>query len=218
MTFPGRFDIEQSTGCNYDKVVIYNSDAVDNVLKNAVCSATSLAQLDKFGPYCGFSAPSESIISSGNRVVVEFCSDSSSTGRGFQLTSKEVAGNPAPSSGSDCNIDVIVDKSHIVTFYNAAGYPSFTKCNYKFTSKNGKTLKVNANRFNLEGYLGCRYDSLKIIDNGDLVGTYCGTNGPKNVRSSGSSVQLQFNSDQYTNGKGFSLTIEGICQTVKPKC
>ncbi|XP_055341593.1 ovochymase-like [Paramacrobiotus metropolitanus] len=212
----GRFGMESSSSCNYDYVVIHDSD-VDTVLSRPACSSLNNARPNKIGPFCGNNRPN-AILTAGNRAVVEFCSDSSQTGPGFEIRYKQVTPPPptaAPPTGNTCNEVVVVDGRHTLAHFGNAGYQPFLKCSYSYTSKNGKALKVNSQQFNMEGIIGCRYDRVSLFDGDNSgaasLGIFCGTNGPKNVRTTGSQLHITFVSDEYTNGKGFVLTIEESC-------
>ncbi|GAU96104.1 hypothetical protein RvY_07594 [Ramazzottius varieornatus] len=215
VNFPERFDIEYNSRCSFDYLIIYDSAAVSTVSGRAPCTSQSAVPSTTFyGPYCGFTAP-EAFTSSGNQLIVEFCTDSSGTATGFDLA-YAISTGPAP-SGTTCNEEVVVDKRHQVINYKSNGQlPSFSNCAYKYTSKSGRPLKVSATRFAIEGILGCRYDYVNVHDGASaaapVLGRFCGTNGPQNVRSTGNSMYITYTSDEYTNGKGYSLVIEESCR------
>ncbi|OQV18176.1 putative Ovochymase-2 [Hypsibius exemplaris] len=218
LTFGGRFDIENSQGCQYDALHIYDTQSVAAVTRNQVCSQQSLTLPGHKGPFCGFTKP-RPLVSTGNQVVIEFCTDTSSTATGFDIqystNGAVVATTRAPTVATVCNENVVVDGRHTVTYYSNTELPNYLDCKYSYRSKSGRPLKVTATRFSLEGVLGCRYDSLKVYDGPNatvaLIGTFCGTNGPSSVRTTGSNLYMTLTSDEYTNGKGISLEIEESC-------
>ncbi|XP_030830326.1 tolloid-like protein 2 [Strongylocentrotus purpuratus] len=66
---------------------------------------------------------------------------------------------------------------------------------------------VDVDDFNLEASTACRFDSLSIYDgsdtSADLIGVYCGTEGPGIVTSTGSSLFLRMESDITGTRSGF---------------
>ena len=72
----------------------------------------------------------------------------------------------------------------------------------------------------IEDAARCFYDYLQIYDgsssNANLVGKYCGTVQPTDVRSTGNKMFLNFHSDDRQNRRGFKLTWKSVKKT-EPK-
>ena len=72
--------------------------------------------------------------------------------------------------------------------------------------KQGNSIRLNFDPFDLEYSLTCRYDYLKIYNifpsNIHLAATFCGT-GVRTFQSNSSEVLVEFRSDESTAGNGF---------------
>ena len=70
-------------------------------------------------------------------------------------------------------------------------------------------IELNFIEFDIENHVTCIYDNLKIYDGPDdsspLIDTYCNSNVPTVVNSTGSAITLVFHSDEIVEGTGFKV-------------
>lgn len=82
-------------------------------------------------------------------------------------------------------------------------------CVYKITVPSGHQIELNIKNFTLEEVFNCRFDRLEIRNGGletsPLIGTFCGTQYPKTLRSMSNQMLLTFVSDASRNDIGFDI-------------
>lgn len=122
-------------------------------------------------------------------------------------------------------VQVIMANQQISTcstlFYDAGGYASnysnLTDYITTFTAPSSTNpIKVTFSSFDIEDYVNCGYDYLKIYNglntSSPLIGTYCGTNSPGIVTSTDPSGALtfKFHADEGVTGTGWQAIISCV--------
>lgn len=163
------------------------------------------------GKFCGEKKPGQ-FISSFNQMHIEFASDSSVFGRGFQANYTFI--------DTECG-GLIRDTSEVVrppmdTDGNGV-YKSNAKCRWLIQAPLGYVIQINIQNFDLEADSTCKYDYVKIFDNstasGDIIGPFCGQNAPKVITTVGNLATILFVSDTSTAKDGFTITFNFIEST-----
>nr|UXE46266.1 chymotrypsinogen [Branchiostoma japonicum] len=88
-----------------------------------------------------------------------------------------------------------------------SNYGNDLRCEYVFPA-NGQLLQISFTHFHLEAassWSGSCYDTVTVYEGSNLVGTYCGTNGPANIATR-SEVRIVFSTDYSVTTAGFSLS------------
>ncbi|XP_071985256.1 CUB domain-containing protein 2 isoform X2 [Engystomops pustulosus] len=81
----------------------------------------------------------------------------------------------------------------------------------------GSTIQLTFQEFKLEYHDACDYDYVRIYngasrDEGNLIGTFCGSQTPPNLTSSWHVLSVIFHSDKHVGSSGFSATYrKDIC-------
>lgn len=85
-------------------------------------------------------------------------------------------------------------------------YRDFLHCTWTISVDEGFYIKLLFTVFDVEYYPNCSYDYLRLIEQGKIMGTYCGTFQQRHAisdwKSKGNRIQLVFHSD-YSNEKNF---------------
>jgi cubilin len=188
------FDIEQHSTCEFDYLEIFDSSAAEN--------STSL------GRFCGSNKPDEKV-SSFNHMHIEFASDTSVFGRGFQANYSFV--------DVKCG-GLIKDAKELVKppmDENENGvYEPNSLCKWLILAPKGFVIQMNVLDFELEHDSACKYDYLTIYNNGsgngEQIGPYCGTNVPKVITTVDNIATIVFASDSSTSKDGFTISFNFI--------
>ncbi|XP_041824165.1 cubilin [Melanotaenia boesemani] len=148
------------------------------------------------GRFCGSSLPSNYTSVTGHVLWVKFVSDASDSGAGFRATFAHLYG-----------IDVVGESGEIASPLYPRTYPNNAHYRWTITVDGDSFIQIRFVDMDIEDLYDCYYDHLKIFDGPDVnhysIGTFCGLDLPPPVRSSGSSVTLQFLSDSVMGGRGF---------------
>ena len=110
------------------------------------------------------------------------------------------------------------------------GYPGdyerYRRCEYVIRTRPDSRIRLDFDRFDLEGASDCRYDSVEIRDGergtNELIGKYCGRRNLTNIVSKSNVLYVKFVSDSTTQFKGFLAKwrrVSPFATTKKPgKC
>ncbi|XP_072300308.1 neuropilin-2-like isoform X2 [Eucyclogobius newberryi] len=192
LNFNPHFEIER-LDCKYDFIEIR-----DGTSENA----------DVLGRHCSTIAPPP-IISSGPALQIRFVSDYAHQGAGFSLryeiykTGSEFCFRNFSSSTGMFESPGFPDK-----------YPHNLECSYMIIAPPLMDITLTFMTFDLEndplqvGEGDCKYDWLDVWDGlpqvSPLIGRYCGTKIPPEIRSSSGLLSLSFHTDMAVAKDGFS--------------
>ncbi|XP_015810319.3 cubilin [Nothobranchius furzeri] len=148
------------------------------------------------GRFCGNTLPSNYTSVIGHILWVQFVSDQSVSGAGFRAIFSHLYG-----------VDVTGESGQIASPLYPRFYPNNADYRWTITVEGGSYVQISFLDMDIEDLYDCYYDQLKIFDGPDVhhysLGTFCGLNLPGPIRSSGSTVTLQFRSDSVVAGRGF---------------
>ncbi|KAM6900418.1 cubilin [Xenentodon cancila] len=174
------FHLQEGAGCQNDYLEIREGNSTGPLV----------------GRFCGTSLPSNYTSVIGHILWVKFVSDASISGAGFRATFSHLYG-----------IDVTGDFGQIASPLYPRTYPNNANYRWTVTVDGDRFVQIRFLDMDIEDLYNCRYDQLKIFDGPDVhhypIGTFCGLAPPHLVRSSGSTVTLQFQSDSVVAGRGF---------------
>lgn len=188
------FDIEQHSSCEFDYLQIFDGSTADNSTR--------------LGRFCGDKKPGI-FTSTFNHLHIEFASDSSVFGRGFMAN--------YTFSDIECG-GLIKDSKEIVKppmqVDGDGFYKSNSVCRWLIKAPPGHVIQMNIINFDLELDSQCKYDYIKIFNNGsgngDEVGPFCGSNAPKVITTVDNMATILFVSDSSTVKDGFTITFNFI--------
>ncbi|XP_078536417.1 neuropilin-2 isoform X1 [Lissotriton helveticus] len=192
LNFNPHFEIEKHD-CKYDFIEIRDGD-----------SETA----ETLGKHCGNIAPA-AIISSGPSLYIRFISDYARQGAGFSLRYELFK-----TGSEDCSRNFRGSNGTIESPGFPDKYPHNLECTFTILAKPKQEIVLQFLTFDLEhdplqgGEGDCKYDWLDIWDGiptvGPLIGRYCGTKTPSEIRSSTGILSLSFHTDMAVAKDGFS--------------
>uniref|UniRef100_A0A3P8SX64 Cubilin n=1 Tax=Amphiprion percula TaxID=161767 RepID=A0A3P8SX64_AMPPE len=148
------------------------------------------------GRFCGDSLPSNYTSVVGHILWVKFVSDASTSGAGFRATFSHLYG-----------IDVVGESGQIASPLYPRTYPNNADYRWTITVDGDSYIQIRFLDMDIEDLYDCYYDQLKIFDGPTVdyypLGTFCGVALPHLLRSTGSTVTLEFRSDSWHGGRGF---------------
>ncbi|KAM4723162.1 embryonic protein UVS.2-like [Rhinophrynus dorsalis] len=176
------FDVQSSSDCSSDYIKVYDGASTNSpLLLEKTCGIGQIPPL----------------ISSTNRMLVEFVSDASTTATGFKASYSAVR----------CGGTYYTPSRNITSPGYPQTYPSNMDCEYLITAPLSYKVSLSISKFNVEPGYQCKYDSLEVHDgdsvNAALMGKYCSTVVIPTLVSSGRSMLLKFHSDSSKNYEGF---------------
>lgn len=187
-------DIESHSQCDFDNLEVFDGFQAENV--------TSL------GRFCGQEKPGI-FTSTFNHLHVHFSCDASINGRGFFANYSFV--------DVECG-GIIKDASEMIkspmdTDGNGV-YVSGAICQWLVYAPKGSVIQMSFLNFELEQDSMCKYDFVKIFNNGsgkgDVVGPFCGTNAPKVITTTDNIATVYFQTDTSTAKEGFTISLAFI--------
>ncbi|KAA3681817.1 uncharacterized protein DEA37_0009101, partial [Paragonimus westermani] len=186
------FDLESHPQCNYDLVVAY-----DGLSKTAPV----------LGQYCGSRKPAP-IISTQNKLLLTFKSDSSVQRKGFRAQHTTVCGGHLMAEQSVQNL-----YSHAQ--FGDLDYEPHQQCYWSISPKlENQTVLLRFLFFELEQRDSCTFDSLRVFDGSDskgkLFGSYCGSKIPTTFVAESGQLYMEFVSDEAIGNKGFQVQYQMI--------
>ncbi|KAG8558788.1 hypothetical protein GDO81_017148 [Engystomops pustulosus] len=192
LNFNPHFEIEKHD-CKYDFIEIRDGDS---------------ESADLLGKHCGSIAPS-TITSSGSHIYIRFISDYARQGAGFSLRYEIFK-----TGSEDCSRNFTNTNGTIESPGYPDKYPHNLDCVFTILAKPKMEIILQFLTFDLEhdplqvAEGDCKYDWLDIWDGipnvGPLIGRYCGTKTPSEIRSSTGILSLTFHTDMAVAKDGFS--------------
>ncbi|XP_038278180.1 neuropilin-2 isoform X3 [Dermochelys coriacea] len=192
LNFNPHFEIEKHD-CKYDFIEIRDGDS---------------ESADLLGKHCGNIAP-PTIISSGSSLYIKFTSDYARQGAGFSLRYEIYK-----TGSEDCSRNFTSSNGTIESPGFPDKYPHNLDCTFTIMAKPKMEIILQFLTFDLEhdplqvGEGDCKYDWLDIWDGipqvGPLIGRYCGTKTPSEIRSATGILSLTFHTDLAVAKDGFS--------------
>ncbi|XP_063777593.1 cubilin [Pseudophryne corroboree] len=188
------FNIEFHPTCDYDVLEIYGGPEL---------SSPRLAQL------CTSRAPGNplQVSSTGNTVTVRFKTDSTSNGKGFNATWREVPGG--------CGGVFQTSNGEIHSPNYPRPYNDNTECSWVIKVDTGHRVSLNFTDFDIEYHTSCNYDSVTVYDgetsDARLLATLCGSQLPGVITSTQSIMFVRLRSDHSGQHKGFSARFSEAC-------
>ncbi|XP_032046012.1 neuropilin-2 isoform X3 [Aythya fuligula] len=202
LNFNPHFEIEKHD-CKYDFIEIRDGDS---------------EAADLLGKHCGNIAP-PTIISSGSSLYIKFTSDYARQGAGFSLRYEIYK-----TGSEDCSRNFTASNGTIESPGFPDKYPHNLDCVFTIIAKPKTEILLHFLLFDLEhdplqaGEGDCKYDWLDIWDGipqvGPLIGRYCGTKMPSDIRSTTGVLSLTFHTDLAVAKDGFSAQYYLIQQEV----
>uniref|UniRef100_A0A8B9CHJ0 Cubilin n=1 Tax=Anser brachyrhynchus TaxID=132585 RepID=A0A8B9CHJ0_9AVES len=170
--------------CLYDGVSIFSGTRVTAHPVITLCGNELPDTVSVFGP-----------------MLLNFYTDSHITGFGFQARYRTIV------CGGTFNgsVGVISSPAHSVLDYH-----NNMNCSYYVTVGNGKAVALKFNSFQLEISPSCYKDYVAVYDGSDthapLLGKFCGSELPPNIKSSTNKLFLVFNTDFSGSGRGWKAS------------
>uniref|UniRef100_A0A8C9U098 Neuropilin n=1 Tax=Scleropages formosus TaxID=113540 RepID=A0A8C9U098_SCLFO len=191
LNFNPHFELEK-LDCRYDFIEIRDGNS---------------ESADLLGKHCSNIAP-PAIISSGPVLHIKFVSDYAHQGAGFSLRYEIFK------IGSDCSRNFTSRSGVIESPGYPDKYPHNLECTFIIIVPPRMEVTLTFVTFDLENDPlmvlegECKYDWLEIWDGlpqvGPLIGRYCGTKAPPEIRSSTGLLSLSFHTDMAVAKDGFS--------------
>ncbi|XP_055343353.1 ovochymase-2-like [Paramacrobiotus metropolitanus] len=236
ISFAESFWLEPTSGCSYDRIVFFNGERTGAVTCMQALGDTE-AQFNT-GPLCGAVAPAPFVIGkrpgdTTSVFTVEVCTDGSQTGQGFHMnfnatndaatapllgttTLPPVTGPTSPPIPLQAHFHLTLDEQLNRTVYitspgHPGNYPNYANYSWTISTESNSYIQVTAEAFSLEYNSQCGYDSLTIVDpkkSDEVVGVFCGNDGPIEIKSSGNELRLYFKTDGSGTYAGFRLRVE----------
>ncbi|XP_070842448.1 cubilin [Chaetodon trifascialis] len=161
------------------------------------------------GFFCGNLLPSNYTSVIGHILWIKFVSDASISGAGFRATFSHMYGN-----------DVMGEFGQIASPLYPRVYPSNAHYHWTVTVEGDSYIQIHFLDMDIEDLYDCHYDQLKIFDGPSVhdypIGTFCGLALPPPLRSSTSTVTLQFHSDSTVGGRGFLVEWTAVQESGPP--
>ncbi|XP_045916959.1 cubilin [Micropterus dolomieu] len=174
------FHLQGDSGCQNDYVEIREGNSTGPLV----------------GRFCGNSLPSNYTSVIGHILWVKFVSDALNSGAGFRATFSHLYGN-----------DMVGEFGQIASPLYPRTYPNNAHYRWTITVEGDRYIQIRFLDMDIEDLDGCYYDQLKIFDGPSVhyypIGSFCGLALPPPLRSSASTVTLQFQSDLVVGGRGF---------------
>ncbi|XP_048237900.1 cubilin-like isoform X1 [Haliotis rufescens] len=176
------FNLQSSTNCASDSLVIREVNETGNVLFNN-CGSRTVSPID----------------TSDSFAYVRFKTDSTIAAQGFSIffqASVEVCGGD------------LVTPSGVITSPNYPGlYAHNRVCEWRIQVPAGRKVTLTFTDFRLEASRTCSWDYIEayngILSNSPRIGRYCGDTQPGIIESSGNYMRIKFRTDGSVTNGGF---------------
>ncbi|XP_026996788.2 bone morphogenetic protein 1-like isoform X2 [Tachysurus fulvidraco] len=179
-------DMESHLECSYDHLNVYNgpNDASPSL-----------------GRFCGSKKPPP-VISSANKMFLQFFSDNSVQKRGFEASFTSVC-------GGDLKAEVEPGDLYSHAQFSDNNYSTAEECEWVISAEKGFGVKLIFNIFDLEDEAKCTYDYIELFDGSDTkaprLGRYCGSGPPDDIYSAGDAIVIKLHTDDTISKKGFHI-------------
>ncbi|XP_068160694.1 cubilin [Antennarius striatus] len=187
------FHLQGSASCQNDYLEIREGNSTGTVV-------------DRF---CGSSLPSNYTSVIAHVLWIKFVSDASISGAGFRATFSHLYGN-----------DLTGIFGQVASPLYPRTYPNSANYRWTITVEGDSYVQIRFLDMDIEDLSNCYYDSLKIFDGPSVhdypMGTFCGLSLPPPIRSSASTVTLQFQSDTVVGGRGFLVEWTALQESGPP--
>ncbi|XP_069067650.1 cubilin [Pleurodeles waltl] len=167
------------------------------------------------GRFCGAALPDNITSIFGHILWMKFVSDGSISGSGFQATFSHMYGN-----------NFVGTNGQIASPLWPRNYPHNVNYMWTVTVESSQVVEVRILEMDIEDYSSCSFDKLRFYEGPDthshLIGTHCGSVPPPAISSFGSSMTIQFQTDNSVSRRGFLLewnavqASEGPLPTIAP--
>uniref|UniRef100_A0A452U8T7 Cubilin n=1 Tax=Ursus maritimus TaxID=29073 RepID=A0A452U8T7_URSMA len=142
-------------------------------------------------------------------VLLNFYSNAHTTDLGFKFNYKITP------CGGVFNFSTGVIKSPA---YSYSDYPNNIQCSYTIVGRDDRVLQLKFSDFDVVPSTFCSQDYLAIYDGSDisdpLLGKFCGSELPPNIKSSNHSLLLVFKTDSFETARGWKITFR---ETLGPR-
>ncbi|CAB3228775.1 unnamed protein product [Arctia plantaginis] len=200
-------DLESHPGCYNDYVAVYEGLRTNDDKRLALL--------------CGFMNSTTVFKSTGNKMLLEFITDSSVNYKGFKaiiyFSYSEAAGCGGRITLTDGSTTIL--KSPLME--NHVVYENFLDCHWSITSPPNTVIKITFTQFHISpceninqtaiGYSKCDCDLVEIKDgiypNSLIIGTYCGHTTPSALVSSANMMNVMLSTDGELVSSGFRATL-----------
>uniref|UniRef100_A0A3B3UMJ3 CUB domain-containing protein n=1 Tax=Poecilia latipinna TaxID=48699 RepID=A0A3B3UMJ3_9TELE len=186
MSFGENFEIPDSTGsCQTSYIKVWSGSTQNSE--------------DLLVTGCGSLAP-EPVVAPYNLITSRFQATATS-GVGFSM-----------SFSTRCGASFDASKGRVVSPNFPADYPDLANCNYTINAGQQTVIVLSFQVFQVEGMSSssCRYDYVAVYDGPDslapLLGRFCGTVLPPDIRSSTNNLFIIFRTDATVSGVGWRAT------------
>jgi cubilin len=165
----------------------------------------SLAPL--LGKFCGDTLPPP-FKSLSNQLYFHFYSDSSRTGKGFELEFE------ATTYG--CGGLLTQSKGAITSPNYPESYSHNAQCEWRISVNEGSSIEIIFSDLDLESHAECKYDYLEIFDgvdtNAKSFGKLCSSeHHPMHLETSSNHALIRMNTDESHSGRGFHIKYSANC-------
>ncbi|KAK4882987.1 hypothetical protein RN001_006306 [Aquatica leii] len=155
---------------------------------------------DLLGKYCGSGKITDSIVSTGSRMLVSYISKNPSGHKGFSANYEAVC-------GGELNIET---GGHLESPNYPEDYQPNKECIWRITVPDDYQVALKFQSFEVENHDNCVYDYVEVRDgltmDSPLIGVFCGYKTPPDIRSTSNYLSIKFVSDGSVQKAGFSAT------------
>ncbi|XP_046746481.1 cubilin-like [Diprion similis] len=186
-----RVDMERTSGCEVDKLSVYNG--VDD-------KAIQLIET------CHVSSP-QILTSTGRQLFIKFHSESLIEHSGFKATFKSV---PIECGGKFTTLTGVIHSTNY-----PLNYPANQNCEWLIEIAENHLVNLTFLDFDVETTRNCKDDYVKIYDGSTrdsrLLATHCDNRLPPSYISSSNSLLVVMRTDAHMQAKGFKARYDMAC-------
>ncbi|OWA53208.1 putative Transmembrane protease serine 6 [Hypsibius exemplaris] len=217
VTFTGEFDVEETAGsrpgaCAQDSVGLYDPTYPGFASASTICSRRPIYT---HGPFCGNSTPSSVLPFRSNIAVLEFCSNTERTGKGWKINLAYVSLTDLPAPPAWVIPTIILEKVDSVYTISSPNYPNNYYDEYVSThiikniNKNW-VVQFRTTFFDLGRECEDKLVLRDVTNNFDH--SFCGVdNVPTELAyfeiANSEEIHVVFTTDAFNNYRGFSMEV-----------